>query len=797
MLFSGLPGVRAVMKHPGRALLGAGFVVGCLSTPFALAPVNSQFYKHFHVVREIEDGRMGLSAFAVWADAKIDVAVSHFKSATFPHDFEVSPPPARLGDAPARAPDQAINLDDPLANRPRDGLADEAATPPVDPSTLLDPRIDLTGVREAISAYHAGKLADGDAAARTIRDPMARIAADWVALRLFPRETGFNRVTAFLDAHPAWPSAGWGRRRAEEAIFADKSAMSKAQAWFAQHTPETAYGKLAQAKLLIAADRNPDANAIIRDLWRTDDCAGNLEAAILKQFGDRLTPADHKARADRLLYKNNSAAGLRAATLAGPDVLALARIRIAMNNETATDKMLATIPASLKDDPAALFARIQMARRSNKIAEAAALMLAAPRDWSAIVDPDEWWVERRLIARKLLDAGDAKTALRIAQDASPASHENHIEAAFHAGWIALRFLNDTATATREFDRLASYAETPMSRARAAYWQGRTAEASGAGERALGLYESAAAQTSTFYGQMARTRLGKGTPPIRRALSIARGDDRVEVIRVIELLMALDEREIAFSLAMDCAKTLSEDRQIAALAALMQTAQDARATLAIGKVASQRGFALDDAAFPIFGIPAYTPLSNSAGREIVYAIARQESSFQTKAVSGAGARGLMQMIVSTAQRTAQRAKVAFSADRLTTDPAFNAQLGAAHLGDLLQEQGGSHILTFAAYNAGGKRVKEWMSAYGDPRQPGVDAIDWIERIPITETRNYVQRVLENVEMYKERFAEDANGGIAAKTATATGSTAPAAATVAQAQPSKAPEKPRPLPVESPM
>ena len=174
----------------------------------------------------------------------------------------------------------------------------------------------------------------------------------------------------------------------------------------------------------------------------------------------------------------------------------------------------------------------------------------------------------------------------------------------------------------------------------------------------------------------------------------------------------------------------------------------------GKSASYRGVALDHIAFPSYGVPDYSALPGSATRAVVYAVARQESAFDPKAVSSAGAMGLMQMIASTARHTAFMRGVSFDITRMLKEPAFNAQLGAAHLGILLGEYRGAYLLTFAAYNAGGGRVKQWIDAYGDPRKPGVDPIDWIERIPITETRNYVQRVMENFIVYRAAFKETA-------------------------------------------
>ena len=607
--------------------------------------------------------------------------------------------------------------------------------------------VDVTGLREAIAAYRAGDLKSGDAAAQTTTNPNARTAADWAALRLMPRETGLERIMAFLKAQPDWPTAGALRRRAEEAIFYDKRPPAEVIAWFTTRRAETALGKWALARALQASGAAPRATTLVREIWREADLAPALEAALRKDFPDALTRADHKARSDRLFYKENDSASQRAAALAGPDVLALAKAR-----ETISDKTLAALTPELRKDPSLQFAQIQKLRRDNKIADAAKAMLEAPRDPALLVSPDDWWTERRTLARKLLDIGDARTAWRIAAEHSAQAKDQRIDAEFHAGWIALRYLSDAALAAPAFERAASLAESPISIARAAYWQGRAAEALGKQAEAQRFFEKAATQPIAYYGQLALTRLGRGKLAMRQPARIARGDDRIMAIRVVELLGALDQKDLATPLATESARTLEDEAQLAALGAVAARARDARTTLMVGKLGGQRGFLLDETAFPIFGIPAYEPLTRSATPALVYAIARQESSFEAKAQSGAGAKGLMQMLPSTARRTAQRAGVPFDERRLLTDASFNAQLGAAHLGELMAEHPGSLMLTFAAYNAGGRRVKEWIAAYGDPRDPAVDPIDWVERIPFTETRNYVQRVTENLEVYRLRFGE---------------------------------------------
>ncbi|HET6378926.1 MAG TPA: lytic transglycosylase domain-containing protein, partial [Methylocella sp.] len=297
--------------------------------------------------------------------------------------------------------------------------------------------------------------------------------------------------------------------------------------------------------------------------------------------------------------------------------------------------------------------------------------------------------------------------------------------------------------------------TPMSQARAAYWQGRAAEASaepGSMEKARAYYQQAARHQTAYYGQLARGKLGLSTLPVRVIEREAMGAERNDAIKVIELLYAAGEKELAAPLVMEAARHLADETQVAALASVVARQRDAHLSLSVGKILSQRGMPVDTLAFPNYGVPDFEPLENSAAASVVYSVARQESAFNAGAVSSAGAKGLMQMIISTAKRTAERAGIAFDPKRLISDAAFNAKLGARHLGELLAEHKGSYILAFAAYNAGGKKVKEWIDAYGDPRKPGVDPVDWVERIPFTETRNYVQRVIENLGVYQAHFGE---------------------------------------------
>lgn len=623
----------------------------------------------------------------------------------------------------------------------------------VDAATLLGD--DAEAFALALAAFKNGDFAGGDAAAANLKATLPDTAARWAGMRLHPREAGFKRIAAFLAAHPDWPAAEWLRRRAEESLVAEHQPDKVVRAWFAETKPLTAHGKYALAKALAREGDFEAASRFARDAWREDDLGQSFETIFYKELGDLLSVGDHKYRADRLLYANKNALALRAAELAGKDVALLARARAAANGRAGGDRLFATVPPALQNDPGLLHARVHLLNNAKKYAEAAALLRKAPREPERVVDGDAWWAERRQASRKVLDMGDAETAYVIAAEHCAGSTSNKVEAEFQAGWIALRFLDDPARASRHFATLEQVAQTPLQKSRALYWRGRAFEAFRTPDddaKARGFYQLAAAHSTTFYGQLASAKLGAQDRPLRAPPEAAKGDRRHEAVRAVELLLAMGDKEIAAPLALDAAKHIDDASQVAALGEVVARQRDAKLALLYGKSASYRGVPLDDVAFPSYGIPNFDALPNSASRSVVYAIARQESAFDAKAISSAGAMGLMQMIASTARHTAYQHGVAFDLSRMLSEPAFNAKLGAAHLGILLGEYKGAYLLTFAAYNAGGGRVKQWIDAYGDPRKPNVDPIDWVERIPITETRNYVQRVMENFVVYRAKFGD---------------------------------------------
>jgi soluble lytic murein transglycosylase len=596
--------------------------------------------------------------------------------------------------------------------------------------------------------YRKGDFAGGDAAAAALTDPLEHTALDWIALRVAANP---GRLDAFEKAHPDWPAGDWFQTLRESWLFSGKPSPAETLAVFANKPPISAAGRLALARAELGVGRRDEAERMVRALWRDDDLDPPVETALLREFGAALSRDDHLARASRLLYAERGAAGWHVAAMAGPDATALANARLEAARGPLSARTSAAVPPALRADPGYLFAHVQDARRSGRLDEAEAWLKLAPHDADKLVDPDKWWSERRMVARALLDKGQYERAYSVCAEALARSSPARVDAAFHAGWIALRFLNQPTLASQHFAHAVRAAETPISIARAYYWRGRAAEALGAGADAQTFYGKAAAYPVTYYGQLAAKKLGDAELALRRPPALPIGEARAEATRAIELYLAAGLDDFVSPIAFAAARTWTDEAQLGALAEVLQAKASAATNVIFGKLALERGFPLDATAFPTFGLPDYAPLSGSAGLGSVMAVARQESEFIVRAASGAGAKGLMQILPSTAADTARKAGVAFDYARLIGDPAYNMQLGAAYLGQLMAAEGGSLEMAAAAYNAGAGRVAQWIAAYGDPRA-GADMVDWVERIPFDETRDYVMRVAENNGVYQARLAE---------------------------------------------
>jgi peptidoglycan lytic transglycosylase len=625
-------------------------------------------------------------------------------------------------------------------------IAPTAATSPAD--------VDL--VKQVIAAARKGNEVAADGAEKSITDPVARKLAEWVILRSDNTNPTFQRYAAFVNSNPSWPHSPLFTRRAENALWNDQLDDATTLAFFAKRKPTTAKGRYMLARALLAKGDQTGAAALVRYAWRNQDCSADVESKVLATFGGLLTPADHKARMEDRFYADDIEAGMRAAHRLGGDEIAVARARLAVAKRLKNARaLLDAVPSTARRDPGYVFARVQWLRRNNKAEEAAKLILNAPRDPNVPIDPDQWWLERRILVRKLLDDHHTQIAYQVARDAASPHRGNYrVDRHFTAGWIALRFLHNPKTAAAHFAHISEGTVSPFALARGGYWQGRAAEAMGQRAQAKSFYEQAAKHTATYYGQLARARLGLSdlglqgppsfTPEERKVLG------NLEVVRAAEILYALGERDMLASIFAELGESATDVAGMSILAEIARKHDDGRAMLLLGEFAHNRGLPLDYYAYPIVGLPSYKPIAPPIVPAVAYSVARQESHFNQKVVSSAHAMGFMQVTPAAAQDTAKKYKVAYNRSRLLTDPIYNMQMGAAELSNLLGGYNGNYLLTFAGYNAGRGRVRQWIAAYGDPRDSKVDPVDWVEHIPISETRNYVQRVLENLQVYRARF-----------------------------------------------
>ncbi|UVO25688.1 lytic transglycosylase domain-containing protein [Bradyrhizobium arachidis] len=617
---------------------------------------------------------------------------------------------------------------------------------------------DLAALKDAIDLARKGKTDDATAARNRIAEPAGQKLAEWFILRNSETTGNFNRYAAFIAGNPEWPSMTLLRRRAEARLWQEKSDAATVHRFTADQ-PLSAKGKFALARVLLAEGDRDGAQRLVRDAWRSDELSERSEEDSYEVFRDLLTADDHRARMDKRLGVKDYSGARRAAKHLDEDALAIVKACSAVTGkENKAKDYLEDVSAEARKDLGYVLCRAQWHLQKDRLDDAAQVILAAAPGTMALQDTDAWWRERRLIARKLLDQGKFTTAYDVVRSAAvPAMEVYRVDYHFMCGWIALRYLDDPKTALTHFASIDEGSPNPIALSRAHYWRGRAAEALGATADARASYKAAARYPTAYYGQLARTRLGLDRIELRPPSAVLASDTAApmdERVRGAEMLYEVGERDVVYYYADDLAEQSTDARMLEALGELASRRNDARTMLEIGKSALARGLALDHYAFPTIGIPPHKQVAPEIELSIIYGVARTESAFDQRDKSPANAVGLMQVTPEAGRDTAKRFGLNYDWSKMVSDPVYNTQMGAAELSALLSEYRGNQIMTFAGYNAGRGRVREWVQARGDPRDPKVDPVDWVERIPLSETRNYVQRVMENVLVYRTRFEDGA-------------------------------------------
>jgi soluble lytic murein transglycosylase len=563
----------------------------------------------------------------------------------------------------------------------------------------------------------------------------------------------FADVDAVLKMATGWPLRNTLFVRAEADIQPDMTAAQIAQ-WFGARPPASPIGRVRLGEAMAASGDKIRGGALIRQGWSEGSFDDSTEAGILTQDGVYLTPDADKSRLDTLVWHDEISAARRQMARVDRKTRELAEARIALASGLAKAKS-ALAKVSGSTDPALLFDWARALRAEHKDAEAHAMLLRTDPAGLARDHTQRWWNEVAVQARDALAARDPRLALELVDHAQLPISDQYAEQQFLAGFISLRFLKDPQRALTYFQRMGANVSRPISKSRAEYWQGRVYEALGDNAYAYNHYRAASAYSDTFYGQLALARTEAApvlhlvdtiTEPV--AKTAIENDALMPQIRVLaELGQGNDLRLFA----------VREAEMYPAPGHLKQFLQSLRdwgypeIAVRLAKGSSYTGVPMLGFAYPVLSLPAYPAQGSGPQPALVHALIRQETEFDADAVSSAGARGLMQVMLSAAKTSARAGSLPYRPGDLLTDTNYNIQLGMIEFARHYDSWNSSFVLATAAYNAGPGNVRKWIAANGDPSNGGVDAIDWIEQIPFGETRNYVQRVLENMEVYKNRLA----------------------------------------------
>jgi soluble lytic murein transglycosylase len=647
--------------------------------------------------------------------------------------------------------------------------AGQSRTPAVPPGTAMVMQPAPDALRP--SSLHILSAADHDLFTRAFA---AAAKSDWVtALALgnqgqdavarqllqwrytLDRDSGakFADIDAALKMAAGWPLRGSLYARAEAAITPDMSRDQIVQ-WFASRTPSSPIGRVRLGEALVASGEKTRGGALIRQGWSEGSFDDFTEENILSADSAYLTLESQRTRLDNLLWRGEIGAAKKQMARVDAKTRAVAEARIALASGYAKART-ALAKVSSSNDPALLFDLARALRLADKDKDGHAMLLRIEPATLARDHTQRWWNEVAVQARDALAASDPRLAKRLVDHAQIPPGEQYVDQQFLGGFIALRFLKEPEQALAYFQRLSANVSRPISKSRAEYWQGRALEVMGEPGGAYAHYRVAAAFPDTFYGQLAIART-EAAPLLHLNDTVVEPVPKsaIENDTLMPQIKALAELGQTQDLRLFALREADLYPAPAHLKQFLQSLTDwgyRDVALRLAKSIGYGGQPMVSFAFPVLSLPPYAGSGPGPQPALVHALIRQETEFDAQAISSAGARGLMQVMLSAAKTSSKIGSLPYRPEGLLADTDYNMKLGMIEFQTHYNSWNNSLVLATAAYNAGPGNVRKWVAANGDPSRGGVDAIDWIEQIPFGETRNYVERVLENMEVYKNRLS----------------------------------------------
>ncbi len=631
--------------------------------------------------------------------------------------------------------------------------------PPYERSSSLVSVGEATLLDQALEDADLGRWPEVRRALAGLNDPAAKALVRWRLARSPDSRATLRERQQALGEFSTWPRRSEILESIERTISQSELTAAERVAWFATHSPTTGDGVLALADSHHSLGQLDQMNAVVRAAWREMILPDDALQSIRSNYLSALGPEDYWARVDMLLWRGrlSDAQDLLPRLTTGRRNLAEARIAV-RRNQRGVDNYVQAVPEQYANDPGLTYERARWRERRGRDQGQLEMLLGLRGTDAAPVGRMSIWTEKHAEIRRLLREGDGQSAYQLTLNHGMTDGEGFRDAEWTAGWLALSRIGDPVKAEAHFRKFGDGVSTPISVARARYWLGLALEAQQRRTEAESAFIEAARYNYVYYGQLAAEKIEHIRPEAmmlnlpgnaaaaaeEHAAFVARTDVRAAML--LAELGRLSEFE-QFSNALDDGLTSAAEHRL-----LFEVGRDAlhmRAAIRGAKAGLGRGLVDAEAVYPVLPLPSSTR-NGSAEDAMVLALSRQESEFYPGAVSSANARGLMQMVPRYARAEARQVGVAFRESWLTDDPVYNLRLGRGFLDELVDQFGGSYVLAAAAYNAGPSRARQWMRELGDPRSSDVDVVDWVEQIPFGETRNYVQRVLENTQVYRARL-----------------------------------------------
>ncbi len=612
---------------------------------------------------------------------------------------------------------------------------------------------DFNLAKKSIQAFEKSQWSAALSLSKKAKNKSIYNFIQWRHLLASGNQANFYDYQSFINHNENYPRINRIKYLAERKLSTDKISPKKIINWFESNEPLSGYGKLILGESFIATGNIDKGITLIKDGWVTAKLSRANMKYFRKKYKKYLNANDYINRADYLSWENKYWDLKRMLRYLPKDYQLLYTARqILMSKSYGVDQAIKNVPLKFKNDAGLNYDRLKWRRKRGRIDDSLEILIKIKNDKDYLVRPDKWWKERAIIARALIYKNKYELAYKISSQHSLDEGPEYAEAEWMSGWIALSFLNDPILAIDHFNNFYQNVSYPISSTRGAYWLGRSYEKIGDNKQSLQWYEEASKYLTTYYGQLAYLKI-KANQNFELQEQLIVNDKykkhfyNKKLVKIVYLLDELNKDKYAKDILKHLANDNIESGSEILAAELSTKISRYDFAIQIAKQASYQKRFHNNFNYPIISTPKYINGRKIPDPAFILSIIRQESEFDMSANSHAGAKGLMQIMPYTGKLVAKQAKLPYSKSRLISDPEYNINLGSHYIAGLITEYDGAYPFAIAAYNAGPKRVRYWKKINKDPQKKQIDYVDWIELIKFKETRNYVQRVLENYNVYR--------------------------------------------------